>query len=372
MSTSAGPRAVLLTGVTGSLGGHLCAELLARTRATVYCLARGDAHRVDHRLAELGIAPGERVVHVSGDVARPRLGLSPASYDALAETVDEILHCAAHVNLAAGYDRLAPVNVGGTRHVIALAERADRLTRRPVPLRYVSTLGTLAAARDVGLTEVDELTPATARTAGPLGYPLTKATAERELLAAADRGLPLTVFRPGVVTGDTRTGRTSASDLLVPVLRASAVLGRVPAGVGAIPVDAIDVVARALVELSRQPEAAGRTYHLIHPRPLPLAEVFAAMRRAGHLLEVVEGEEWWSAVDDHAADRAVLPQAAMREVGQYAMITGPDYRVPVIRSDRTWQALDRAGVQRPPLDGPFLDRIVRGLTAEGLLRPRRT
>ncbi|MDQ0935700.1 thioester reductase domain-containing protein [Streptomyces turgidiscabies] len=366
MNAAPFPRAVLLTGVTGSLGGHLCAELLARTRATVYCLTRGAAQRTTGRLADLGLASGERIVHVSGDIAQPRLGLSPAAYDALAESVDEILHCAAHVNLAAGYDHLAPVNVGGTRGIIAFAERAARLAHRTVPIRFVSTLATLATARDTGLTEVDERTPPSAETAGALGYAQTKVTAERELRAAADRGVPVTVFRPGVVTGHSETGRTETSDILVPLLRSSIALGCMPTG-ASLPVDAVDVVARALVQLCLNQGTETKTFHLIHPEPLPMGDVHEALHRNGYRLDMVEGEQWQSRVDDRADDPAVLPQAAMRDLSSYVFTTGPRCRVPRMRSDLTWRTLADVGVARPPLDGPYLDRVIRSLVADRAL-----
>ncbi|MFD7667626.1 SDR family oxidoreductase [Streptomyces sp. NPDC059788] len=369
MKPAPGPRAVLLTGVTGSLGGYLCAELLARTRATAYCLARGSAQRAEERLAALGVTPAERLVHVPGDITRTRLGLAPAAYDALAESVDEVLHCAAQVDFAAEYDLLAPVNVGGTRHIIAFAEHAARLTGRAVPIRYISTLGTLCAARAAGLTEVDENTPATPTTAGQLGYTRTKATAERDLHAAEDRGVPLTLFRPGVVTGHSTTGRTGTSDLLVPILSASAALGRVPEGVGVIPMDAVDVVARSLIQLCRLPDAAGQTYHLIHPEPVPLTDVFEAMRRAGYRLETTEADAWWSHVDDHATDPWVRSQAVLRDLTRYCMITGPEYLVPRTLADRTWKTLTEAAVPRPPLDAAYLDRLVHSLTVTEALPP---
>ncbi|MDO0938935.1 thioester reductase domain-containing protein [Streptomyces sp. DG2A-72] len=360
-------RAVLLTGVTGSLGGHLCAELLDRTSATAHCLVRGNAHRLRDWLAEAGIEGGERAVPVAGDIGRPLLGLGPRAYDALAESVDEVLHCAAHVNLAAGYEQLAPVNVGGTRNIIAFAERAARLQGHRVPVRYVSTLGTLSTARDAGLSEVDERTRATPQTAGQLGYPLSKMVAERELFAAAARGLPLTVFRPGVVTGHSLTGRTSASDLMVPMMRAWAALGCVPEGADVLPVDAVDVVAHSIVALSLQPHAAGSIYHLIHPTPLPLTDVFDAMRRAGYQLEAVTADQWWEQMDNHADDPEVLALAAMRELSSYTLIQGPQSRVPRIRSDLTWKALADAGGGRPPLDGPYLDRLINCLVSDGVL-----
>ncbi|MEJ8653329.1 hypothetical protein WKI65_35985 [Streptomyces sp. MS1.AVA.3] len=53
------------------LGGHLCTELLARMRATVYCLSRGAAQRSENRLADLHLAPGERIVHVAMPIRLP-------------------------------------------------------------------------------------------------------------------------------------------------------------------------------------------------------------------------------------------------------------------------------------------------------------
>ncbi|MEU5778140.1 hypothetical protein ABZ819_33175 [Streptomyces venezuelae] len=126
------------------------------------------------------------------------------------------------------------------------------------------------------------------------------------------------------------------------MLRASAALGCVPLGVGTVPVDAVDVVARSLVELCRKPDAAGGTYHLTHPDPVPLTDVFAAMRRAGYPLDGVDAEQWWSFIDDHAADPASSPQAALRDLTRYSMITEPEYRVPRIR------ALGDSGILPPP------------------------
>ncbi|OKI02391.1 hypothetical protein A6A06_15225 [Streptomyces sp. CB02923] len=378
-------RAVLLTGATGSLGGRLCAELLDRTSATVYCLIRAADRpaaegRLHDRLEREGVlaADGmERVISVPGDLDGPGLGMSRPAYDALADSVHEVWHCAASVNLTADYARLAPVNVDGTRHALAFAEYAAQRAGRPVPFRFISTLGTLLAARDTGLDAVDESTTTTGETSGPLGYPLSKATAEQELRAAG-AGAPVTFFRPGVITGDWRTGRTSESDLLIPLLKAAVALGSVPADSGAVPADTIDTVVRAIVELARTAPEPGAAFHLVRPRPLSLDDVFDAVVRAGHHLTRADPRLWWEELDDRADDPAVHPLAAMREVTRYMLSADPDHRPPQVHSDRTWAALTQAGVSQPPLDADYLDRLIAGLIADGTLpaptdsdRPRR-
>ncbi|MGW2052161.1 hypothetical protein ACWCPF_44700 [Streptomyces sp. NPDC001858] len=130
-----------------------------------------------------------------------------------------------------------------------------------------------------------------------------------------------------------------------------------------MPVDAVDVVARALVQLCLDQGAEGKTFHLIHPEPLLMGGVHEALHRNGYRLDTVEGEERKSRIDDPA----VLPQAAMRDLSSYAFATGPRGRVPRMRPDLTWRTLAGAGVARPPLDGLYLDRVIRSLVADHTL-----
>lgn len=359
---------MLLTGATGSLGGQLCAELLLSTTATVYCLVRaGDsaaaAARLRRRLDALDERPDTelRLIAVAGDLEQPDLGLSPRAYDALAETVDAILHCAAHVNLAAGYEHLALANVGATRHLIALAERRAQLTGHAPAFHYVSTLGAFANARRIGLEEVDESTEVSAATAGQMGYPRSKAAAEAELRRAAGTGLPVTVFRPGVVTGHSRSGRTTHTDVLVPLLEAAVALGMAPTGLKGIPAERCDIVARGIVTLIRQGGGVGRAFHLVQREPQSLEELFNALRRAGHRLEPVERGHWWQAVERHREDLAVRPLLAMNEASRYLLALDADHEPPRIRSEATWAALAEAGMDAAPFDAAFFNRLIAGL-----------
>lgn len=374
------PRAVLLTGATGSLGSELAAELLARTPATVYCLVRGTdpeqaAARLRQRLLPLtqGPYPAERIVALRGDLTAPGLGLSDRDRDALAATVDTIHHCGASVHLAAPYDELAPGNVQGTRALIAFAQQCAETAGRPVGFVHVSTLATVFP---VPLHEqrgkqghLNESTPPGCETLAHLGYPRSKIEAEQAVRAAHGSGPAVTVMRPGLVHCHSQTGRTSDSDLLVPLLRAAVALGALPTGAAEMPAAAVDTVARGIVELSLRADAPGSTYHLVHTAPLPLADVFAALPRAGYRLEYAPVAQWWQRVEDHAADPEVLPLSCLGEVGRYIVGTAPSYASVPVRSDATWQALTECGMPEPPLDHEQFDRLVAGLVADGTLPP---
>lgn len=368
------PTSVLLTGVTGSLGGRLCGELLASSVTAVHCLVRaaGDGaarQRVATRLAELhgSASPADpRLTAAAADLEHPSLGLSARAYDTLAENTDTILHCAAQVDLAADYATLAPANTEATRHLIALARRREQLTGRPPVFHYVSTLGTLAGGRLIGLAEVDESTEVSEATSGPLGYPRSKAAAEALLWRAAADGLPVSVYRPGAVTGDSRTGLTNSSDVLTPVLWAAVALGAVPEGDVGLPTERADVVARAIALLMREPY--GSAFHLCHPRPLRWNAVFDALRRAGHRLVTVPSSEWWRRVEEQASHPAVHPLAAMSEAGRLLLATDEAHNPPLMRADATWKVLTARGMPPEPLEGDFLDLLVSHLTVPGARR----
>lgn len=365
------PTSVLLTGATGSLGGHLCGELLTTTNTSVHCLVRATdtsaaRHRVAARLKQLDTPASPADPRLSAAVANlehPTLGLSARDYDALAESIDTIVHCAAHVDLAADYATLAPANTEATRHLIALAQRREHLTGRPPAFHYISTLGAFVAARQSGLTDVDESTEVSETTSGPLGYLRSKAVAETLLWSASAAGLPVSVYRPGVVTGHSQSGLTSPSDVLTPVLWAAVALGAVPAGDPAVPAERVDVIARAVITLMR--ESPGSAFHMCHPEPLRLNAMFDAMRRAGHRLEPVAQKEWWQRVEEQAGHPAIHPLASMSEVGRYMVVTDEEHEPPRIWADATWKALSHHGITPDPLEGGFLDLLVSHLAVPG-------
>ncbi|CAM3349589.1 AMP-binding protein [Paracoccus nototheniae] len=98
-------KGILLTGATGFLGGHVLAEAARHLPAdqVIYCLVRPRNNDPAARLAAQARAhgvPADRVVAVAGALDDPRFGLPQGAYDALADKVGAVIHCAAMVNLA--------------------------------------------------------------------------------------------------------------------------------------------------------------------------------------------------------------------------------------------------------------------------------
>ncbi|MGC5054449.1 thioester reductase domain-containing protein [Micromonospora sp. DT48] len=353
--------AILLTGVTGSLGGHLAAALLAQPHPVIYCLVRATGpaaadRRLRERMAEVGVDDPQRLIAVPADLDRPGLGMPPKVWNDLAERVSRIYHSAASVHMTAPYHDLAPSNVGGTRALVELATAAGR----PVGFHFVSTIAVFADAARAGLSRVDEMTPPSMATSGHLGYPRSKVAAERVVTRAAERGVTATIYRPGLVTGHSGTGGTSTSDLLMPLLRAAVAVGAVPERVEAVPMDAVDQVAGNLARLSVGPSAAGRAYHLVKPQPVALTHGFDALRRAGYPLDSLPGPVWWERATERATHPDVAPLIQMGKIGRRMLGLEPAYPMPEISAEHTWAALRAAEPAPPsvPLDDAFFDRLI--------------
>ncbi|NBE56632.1 thioester reductase domain-containing protein, partial [Streptomyces boluensis] len=298
------PRHVLLTGATGFLGAFLLRELLTRTDATVHCLVRGPAQRLPEALRRYGVwRPGlaHRVVVHTGDLTAPRLGLDPATYDELARTVDVVHHCGAEVNLARDHDRLKAANTVATAEILRLAA-----THRTVPVHHVSTVGVLSGTPPTGAFRAED--PLPAPTGLRHGYAQSKWAAEHLIGQARARGLPVTVHRPTRLTGDSATGVCQDADYLWLLLQACARLGLAPdASLGlAFDLVPVDRAAAAIVALSLDPGAVGRTFHIAAERRLTLTTAVARLRDHGHRIVEVPPARWLDALRSTPTGPALL------------------------------------------------------------------
>ena len=162
------------------------------------------------------------------------------------------------------------VNLAGTINVNNFARSLKKLRK----YNYVSTCY-VAGKRDGVIRESDLQHDSGFRNF----YEESKylAEAEVEVLKAQ---LPVTIFRPSVVVGDSKTGETVKYDgiyYLINYLRKAPFLLRV-ANVGnddvRLNLVPVDFVVNAIAALSSEPGAIGKTIAIADPEPLTTAELF--------------------------------------------------------------------------------------------------
>src|SRR6476646_8396748 len=110
-----------VTGATGFIGRFLVDKLIAR-KGDIYVLVRkGSAKKLDALRDRWG-AQEKRVIAITGDLAKPNLGLAPADVAKLKGKVKHFFHLAAIYDLAADAEVQEKANVEGTRHAVEAAE----------------------------------------------------------------------------------------------------------------------------------------------------------------------------------------------------------------------------------------------------------
>ncbi|MBW3605761.1 MAG: thioester reductase domain-containing protein [Actinobacteria bacterium] len=368
---------VLLTGATGFLGGFLLDTLLTTTSAQVTCLVRADddadsthAQATDRLRASLvrrGLWREEvsaRVDVVPGDLAAPRLGLSPQTHDELAAQIDAIVHAGAQVNLMYPYDALRDVNVGGTREVLRLACDAGGAA-----VHHVSTNGVLPPSTDGWAEDADLDAVAEGL---PDGYGQSKWVAEQLVHETGRRGLPVRVYRPGTISGHSATGETNARDLLGALIVESLRIGHAPNVDGwYAEMTPVDYVSRAISVLADDADTDQHVFHLADPDPLPADAVFDRLADLGYPTRRVGWDDWvelWHArrggVDDRPDTVEVL-RGGMPSVSTLRAVT-------VLDDTATAPSLRRHALRRPRIGTGLLATYARHYHARGWLdRPPR-
>jgi amino acid adenylation domain-containing protein/thioester reductase-like protein len=289
------PQGIFLTGATGFLGTFLLAELLEKTAAEIFCLVRcrqseEGLERLISRMQSVQLWHPEyenRIVPVPGDLAAPHFGLDPIAFSDLGGRVDAIYHNGARVDFLMPYSRLRGENVLGTRTVLELA-----IIGPPKRLNFVSTLSVFPRMNQPEGSRIDEVAPPENAVGLESGYDQSKWAAERLVLAARNKGLAVTVFRPGRITGDSRTGVSDIQGLFAKSLRGYLALKMVSDRRMDEDMTPVDFAAKALAALSLKPESIGRIYHLVNPHPMPAEAMLACLRETGYDLEIVPDSAW--------------------------------------------------------------------------------
>ncbi|MCM2416214.1 amino acid adenylation domain-containing protein [Streptomyces sp. RKAG290] len=355
----------LLTGASGFLGAFLLRDLIERTDGPVDCLVRAeDDHRAAHRLRTNLERYGlwrpryeDLIRPVPGDLAAPGLGLSPGDRTALVRRLGPVLHNGARVNFAAAFGDLRGPNVAGTEELLRLL--ADSASPG---MHYVSTTGVYAPAPGPDPVTITESTPTGPAAALPDGYAQSKWVAEGLVALARERGLPVTVHRPGRISGDTTTGACQDRDLLWQLVKGCLQAGALPdLPYGSTDWVPVDYVSAAVVALSVSAPTGAQTYHLTNPDAPGLDRVFEAASRLGHVLPTVPAAQWQARV---AAQPDNAAQLFLGGEGQ----TGPE--VTDLRrfdSRRTAAAAAAVGVHQPLLTDEILNRYLTYFHGTGFL-----
>jgi thioester reductase-like protein len=370
------PKHIFLTGGTGFLGAFIIRELLHETDADIYCLVRAAnlaeaKDKLQKNLQQYAIWDDKfnsRLIPVVGDLAQPYLGIEPEQFHILASNIDAIYHSAALLNYVYPYSALKTANVLGTQEVLRLACQT-----KVKPVHYVSSVAVFESNAYAGQL-VEEQDDFNHWEGIFLGYSQTKWVAEKLVKVARDRGLPVTIYRPPLIAGDSKTGICNTHDFINLMTKGCLQMGCFPDVNYMLDMSPVDYVSKAIVYLSRQKQSIGQAFHLQHPQPISLKDLVEWVRSFGYPIEMISYEEWQSKLINDVSS-VENPLYTLRpfllERWSDEQLTIPDLylqaRRPIISCQATLKALEGSGVACPPINSELLMTYTSYLVQTGFL-----
>ena len=255
-----------ITGATGAIGAALVPLLLQDRDNTVSLLIRAENQgHLQDRLEELYAFWAfekdddrrQRVTGIIGDISQLRFGMDDDTYARISGRCTHIIHCAGNVRMNLPLEAARECSVDSARNVVALAEASLKTLEK---VEFVSTVG--VGGRMPGIvpeTWID------AERDFHNTYEQAKAEAEDYIREQTEKGLPVTVHRPSMVVGDSKTGKIIHFQIfyhLCEFLSGKRTLGVVP-DTGGAKLDTIpaDYVAKIIAWASMNRETSGRVLH---------------------------------------------------------------------------------------------------------------
>jgi thioester reductase-like protein len=343
-----------VTGATGFIGRHLVERLLERD-GDIHVLVREDSReKLERQIERWGGDAGSRVKPVTGDLAKPHLGLDEATRERLRGDVGHFFHLAAIYDMAAGEEE-NELNVRGTQHAVDLANDI-----RPGRFHHVSSIA-VAGTYDGHFTEdmFDEGQEL------PHAYHRTKFEAEKLVRERVDA--PWRVYRPAIVVGNSQTGEMDKIDgpyyFFKGIQKLRHALPQwfplVSIEWGKTNIVPVDYVAAAMDHIAHRDGLDGQAFHLVNPKPQKSGDVLNLFAGAAHAPHAV------MRIDKKMTD--MLPKGVLSYALKIPALQGikqsfmsdlgipPDVMEnvalrPQFDSRDTRRALEGSGIEVPPLE----------------------
>jgi thioester reductase-like protein len=270
---------LFITGFPGFIADRLL-ERLARFDCRFLLLVQPSlaarARNEIARIASLSGRPVEDFEVLEGDITHAELGLTPPNAFRVLEQTTRVFHLAAVYDLAVKRELALHVNMVGTMHVLQFARLMPQLRH----FHYVSTCY-VSGKREGVILETELRHKAGYRNF----YEESKYLAEMQV-ESAKKLLPITIHRPAVVCGDSKTGETTKYDgvyylihylLKWPNLLSAINIGNREVSLNLVPVD---FVVDSMAALAFDDQAIGKTVQLADPSPLTTNDLFNAIAGA--------------------------------------------------------------------------------------------
>ncbi|PKI83018.1 Type I Iterative PKS [Malassezia vespertilionis] len=330
-------QTVFVTGATGFLGSSALEGVLnalpnARVIALVRHSAPGGMDRIRDVAAKRELSTLQhldRVSAVVGDVTKPRLGLAVADWDALARSVDLIVHASGRADHLIGYQGIADINVLSTREVLRLA--ADQKVKAVANIGSTNMWLTFTNKPREDELVREDLDIRTLSNSLWNGYSQSKWVSEMLCRRMHERGVPAITIRPGVLGGSATSRYIPNPDsFLYRMLSGFVQMGMAPKTHSRFTETSSDWFAEIFGKLVATPRTWDSGHDVFHIRNEKTLESSDFPRpKDTHPLKEVPYEEWVDAFQREAAKpestNPLVPLSAFVVKGELAQLPRFDH-----------------------------------------------
>lgn len=371
-----------LTGGTGFLGSYLIRDLLNTIAGNLYCLVRANNEAEGLLRLQKNMAQGvgwkaedaNRIKPIIGDFSKPNLGLSNRMFEHLSDAVDVIYHNGASVNFVAPYENLKQTNVLSLYEIFKLATQT-----KLKPIHFVSTIAVYLSPdryqQSLPIKE-DSLLPEPHRIFG--GYAQSKWVSEMLCRKAIQRGLPIHIYRPGIITGDAQNGYVNVDDFLCRFLKGCMQMRAFPDINIEIDMSPVNYVSQAIVYLSQQNSNRQHShYHLINSQPTTLKCWMSWLKNNGFQFDIIPFDNWLQRVKSDLAENndlyPILP-FVVDSVPNTSLTLLEIFKDNILGLDtfNSQKDLANSGIVCPTIDNSLFSCYVNYFEQSGFFEPLRS
>ncbi|KFY11178.1 hypothetical protein V492_04600 [Pseudogymnoascus sp. VKM F-4246] len=294
---------IVLTGATGSLGAHIIAQIaILPDVERVYCLVRAKSERdaitrvissMNSRgcYHQLPLESRRKIVSHPSDFSKEDLGLGSSVYAEIALNITCLIHCAWSVNFNLSLQSFEKDCIAGAKNLMNLCLSASRPS--PAAFNFCSSVSAVAST-PTG-EAVSEDVPPGLDYAQNMGYAQSKLVTENIVHRAAHQtGMKARTLRVGQIVADTQHGIWNATEAIPLILQSGRTIGAIPALDESPLWLPVDVVAKAISEISLSDSPAGTTNVVATQSFHWTRDLLPKLHATGLTFEEVGQREWIS------------------------------------------------------------------------------
>lgn len=363
---------IFLTGGTGFLGAFFLNDLCKEKNIQeIYCLVR--AKNIQDGLDKIIInqkkydlwneANLEKIRVICGHLDQNQFGISDKEYEDLSQKISCIFHLGAHVNYIQPYSIHKPANVIGTLNVIKFS-----VNKRVKPLHYTSSIAAFGPTgffnKVSHLSEDEPLDKHLDCLKYDTGYSQSQWVAEKIIVRAQKRGLPINIYRPGFIMGDSQRGIGNEKDFVARFLKGCIEIGVFPKlEKQKKEFIAVDYVSNSLLNISKK-MSYHQSYNFVPLNPndsISLIELHGYLLKYGYNLELVEYKEWVDILEKSGdlSSNPLLPLLPMLKEPVYETMTRWEVyeNMPIYQSHNVKKTLGE-NLESPTLNQEILHKYL--------------